>query len=335
MSPGAGHSDTGVPGEAESRSWASRQPATAVLIGRFQPPHRAHLALIRQALESAEELVLVLGSARSARTVRNPLTDAERAGLIAELLGKQGVDLRRVRLEAVPDFFYNLPLWVQAVRRVVGAERATLHGFEKDASSFYLRLFPDWGFAPPRFQSGLNAGDVREALYAGDWQAVERAVTPEVLAGLRKFADTPAFAELLTDRQAIQALAQRGPVRSAGVLLVAGNHMLLKRRTERPGLGLCAIPEGRDTWDAARSVTRLLSRKLLESEEFRSRVLNAAGRTPGLDWQTEVTLYTLPQRVPPGPGAKWVALSALQRVPETFFADHAQGVTALLEDWPV
>ncbi|WP_407570293.1 adenylyltransferase/cytidyltransferase family protein [Deinococcus altitudinis] len=315
-------------------------PDTAVLIGRFQPPHRAHLALIRQALESAEKLVIVLGSARSARTVRNPLSDAERAGLIGEMLAGQEIDTGRVRLEAVPDFFYNLPLWVQAVRRAVGrgpveAGRAVLHGFEKDASSFYLRLFPDWIFQPPDFRSDLNATDVREAMYGGDWGAVQRAVTPEVLAGLRGFADTPAFTELLADRGAIQALARRGPVRSVGVLLVAGSHMLLKRRTERPGLGLWAIPEGQDTWEAARRVTRLLSRSLLESEEFRSRVLNAAGRTPGLDWQTEVTLYTLPHRAPPGPGAEWVALSALQRAPKTFFADHAQGITALLEDWPV
>ncbi|WP_407538552.1 adenylyltransferase/cytidyltransferase family protein [Deinococcus radiomollis] len=327
MLVGGGPSDTGLRTDAP--------PDTAVLIGRFQPLHRAHLALIRQALESTKMLVIVLGSARSARTVRNPLSDVERAGLIVEMLAGQGFDTGRVRLEAVPDFFYNLPLWVQAVRRAVGVERAVLHGFEKDASSFYLRLFPDWAFQPPGFQSKLNATAVREAMYSRDWQAVEQAVTPEVLAGLRTFADTPAFAELLADRQAIRALAQRGPVRSAGVLLVAGSHMLLKRRTERPGLGLWAIPEGPSAWEAARSVTRLLSRKLLESEEFRNRCLNAPGRTPGLDWQTEATLYTLPHRVPPSPGAAWVALSALQRTPETFFADHAQGITALLEDWPV
>ena len=307
-----------------------------MLIGRFQPPHRAHLALIWQALEkSAEKLVIVLGSAHSARTVRNPLSDAERASLIMEMLAGQGLDTGRVRLEAVPDFFYNLPLWVQAVRQAVGTERAVLHGFEKDASSFYLRLFPDWTLAAPGFHSQLNAGDVREAMYGGDWQAVERAVTPEVLEGLRAFADTPAFAELLADRQATQVLAERGPVRSRGALLVAGSHMLLKRRTERPGLGLWATPEGTSAWEAAQSGTSLLSRRLLESEASRSRLLNAPGRTPGLDWQVEATLYTLPYRVPPSPGAEWVALSALQREPETFFADHAQGITALLEDWPV
>ncbi|WP_456830421.1 adenylyltransferase/cytidyltransferase family protein [Deinococcus sp. UYEF24] len=322
-------------GSSNTELRADAPPDTAVLIGRFQPPHRAHLALIRQALESAEKLVIVLGSARSARTVRNPLSDAERAGLIAQMLAGQGIDTGRVRLEAVPDFFYNLPLWVQAVRRAVGTERAVLHGFEKDASSFYLRLFPDWTLAPPGFQSELNATDVREAMYGGDWQAVERGVTPQVLAGLRAFADTPAFAELLADRQAIRALAQRGPIRCAGVLLVAGSHILLRRRTERPGLGLWAIPEGQTAWEAARSVTRPLSRTLLESEEFRSRLLNAAGRTPGLDWQTTATLYTLPHRAPPSPGAEWVAVSALQRAPETFFADHAQGIRALLEDWPV
>ena len=243
-------------------------PGTAVLIGRFQPPHRAHLALMQEALEQASDLVIVLGSARSARTVRNPLSDNERAGLIRQMLEAAGVNLRRVRLEFVPDAYYNLPLWVEQIRQAVGSQQALLTGSEKDASSFYLRLFPDWTLSPPGFRLELNATDVREALYRGDWQTVARAVTPEVLAGLRAFAETPEFAELLADQEAVLALAKRGPIRTKGVLLVYEDRMLLTRRRERPGLGLWCLPEAPTAWNAARSVAPALDRATFESEAF-------------------------------------------------------------------
>ena len=305
-----------------------------MLIGRFQPPHRAHLALMEGALDMAEDLVIVLGSARGARTARNPLSDSERAALIRQMLEAASVDLRRVRLEFVSDAYYNLPLWVEWIRRAVGRERALLTGFEKDASSFYLRLFPDWTLTPPDFRSTLNATDIREALYRGQWKSVARAVTPEVLATLRAFAATPAFAELLADREATRMLAAGGPIRTKGVLLMHGDRMLLTRRRERPGLGLWCLPEAAAAWEAAQQVAPRLDRATFESEEFRTRPLNNPQRTPGLDWQTEVKLYTLPWPTPAGGNAEWTDLDAVRTRPETFFADHAQGITALLEDWP-
>jgi len=307
---------------------------TAVLIGRFQPPHLAHLALIKEALEQAPDLVIVLGSAHSARTVRNPLSDDERAELLTAAMLEQGTDLRRVRLELVPDAFYNLPLWVRTVKQQVGLETSrnvTLHGFEKDASSFYLRLFPDWRLSPPDFESGLNATDLREAMYTGDWEGVARGVTPQVLSRLRHFATKPEFAALLADREAIHTLAAREPIRTAAVLLVSEGRMLLKRRAERPGLGLLALPEA---GNAEAATAQVLARLPDDAQRLGERALNNPQRLPGLDWQTRAELYRLPHRPSPLPGAEWVDLETAQTHPETFFADHAQGVRALLEDWP-
>ena len=305
---------------------------TAVLIGRFQPPHRAHLALIRQALGLAAELVIVLGSARSARTTRNPFSDSERASLIRAMLEPEGIDLRRVRLEAVPDAFYNLPMWVRNVRQAVRDEHAILVGFEKDASSFYLKLFPEWQAAPAGFLLGLNATDIRGAMYQNDWETVAGAVTPEVLSGLHTFARTPDFAEVQRDTQATLALAAAGPVRTVGALLVSEGQMLLRPRSERPGLGLWAIPEAVTAEEAIQTV--LKGAPDLPAR-LRHRLLNNPQRLPGLDWQTEARLYRLPaQPSPLQPGAAWLDLDAVYSQPERFFADHAQGVRALLEDWP-
>ncbi len=53
-----------------------------MLVGRFQPFHNAHLALLRRALEIAPHCVVVIGSAHQARTPKNPFTWAERAEMI-------------------------------------------------------------------------------------------------------------------------------------------------------------------------------------------------------------------------------------------------------------
>jgi bifunctional NMN adenylyltransferase/nudix hydrolase len=54
----------------------------AVLVGRFQPFHAAHLALLRHALSIAPRCAIVIGSAHQARTPRNPFTWTERAEMI-------------------------------------------------------------------------------------------------------------------------------------------------------------------------------------------------------------------------------------------------------------
>ncbi len=320
--------------------WSRPAALSAVLIGRFQPPHRAHLALVRQALGLAAELVIVLGSARSARTVRNPLSDSERASLIRAMLEEEGIEWRRVRLEAVPDAFYNLPMWVRSVRQAVRDEHAVLVGFEKDASSFYLRLFPEWRAAPPEFVSDLNASGVREAMYRHDWETVAGAVTPGVLSRLRAFARTPEFTGVQRDAQATLALAAAGPIRTVGTLLVSEGQMLLRPRTDDPGRGLWAIPEAASAEAAMQTV---LTGVPVLPDRLRQRLLNHPQRLPGLDWQTDAGLYRLPARSvqSPGPqpltlqpGAEWQGLDAVYSQPERFFADHAQGVRALLEDWP-
>ena len=50
----------------------------AIVIGRFQPFHLAHQDLIKHSLSLAEKVIIILGSARSAPDVKNPLTPAMR-----------------------------------------------------------------------------------------------------------------------------------------------------------------------------------------------------------------------------------------------------------------
>ena len=56
-----------------------RKPISiAVCLGRFQPLHLGHQALIGEALELADHVLIVIGSSYAACTTRNPFTWQQR-----------------------------------------------------------------------------------------------------------------------------------------------------------------------------------------------------------------------------------------------------------------
>ena len=57
-----------------------------VLIGQFAPLHNGHIALLRRALERADRVIVLIGSAGRARNSRHPWTAAEREQMIREAL---------------------------------------------------------------------------------------------------------------------------------------------------------------------------------------------------------------------------------------------------------
>ena len=89
---------------------------TALLIGRFEPVHSGHLALLHEALRVAPQVIVVVGSAWQARSPKNPFTWQEREAMLRDALPL--ADRSRVRVLPVRDY-YNEAVWVQAVRQGV------------------------------------------------------------------------------------------------------------------------------------------------------------------------------------------------------------------------
>ncbi len=131
----------------------SRKRTFGVYIGRFEPPHAAHLEVMREALLQVQKLIVVIGSARAARNIKNPFTAEERQAVMLELLREAGIKGSRVLFVHVRDYYYNESLWLSEVQRGVaahthGSSDVALIGHLKDESSYYLRSFPAWEFLP-------------------------------------------------------------------------------------------------------------------------------------------------------------------------------------------
>lgn len=172
----------------------------AVLIGRFQPFHQGHAALLKQALEAAPRVVVVIGSAFQARTPKNPFTWQERADMIRQTLS--AADQERTTFLPIRDY-YDEEKWLQAVRTSVEAlsgQRASicLIGHFKDATSDYLAHFEGWQLISVDRKSPIDASQIRDAYLgslpdelAANLAALSDVVPPTTLGFLHTLAKSP------------------------------------------------------------------------------------------------------------------------------------------------
>lgn len=65
--------------------------STALLVGRFQPPHNGHLFLINKALKIADKLIIVIGSANVSQTEDNPWSYQERLEMLEKVIKNEKI----------------------------------------------------------------------------------------------------------------------------------------------------------------------------------------------------------------------------------------------------
>ncbi|QEA13666.1 bifunctional nicotinamide-nucleotide adenylyltransferase/Nudix hydroxylase [Comamonas flocculans] len=329
----------------------------AVLIGRFQPVHKGHLALLQEAARQARLVVVVLGSAFQARTPRNPFTWQERA----ELLRASVEPSLRERLIPCPvRDYYDEPRWADAVRRAVaqhaGPEaRVALVGHFKDASSEYLRAFPGWQLLSLPRMGAIDSTQLRDAWLGAAQADLASALAPfadqappATLALLRRMASQAPYQHLqaewrmLRDYRQAWAAAPYPPVFvTVDALLRCRDQVLLVQRAQAPGQGLWALPGGflepHDTlWQSCLRELReetgcaltegRLAQSLRSVQVFDHPDRSQRGRTI-----THVHHIDLDDATPPAvqggddaAQARWVALHELPDMEARFFEDHFQ-----------
>jgi bifunctional NMN adenylyltransferase/nudix hydrolase len=247
-----------------------REYNLAVFIGRFQPFHYEHLAVLEEALKIAEQVIVVIGSYRVAPSIKNPFTFEERREMMSRCLSDQ--DLRRVEFVGVRDYYYNDNLWLAEVQQKLSSsvhpgDAVTLVGAYKDASSYYLNMFPQWDFTPVQQKKFLNSTDIRTKLFKRDKKMMDFNVYhPDTaflsLTDMSWYGDVPdpisRWMEekyFLTSRYSdhvnewwyykeYKAEWGDGPFVTADAVVTCSGHLLTIKRKFRPGQNLIAIPGG-------------------------------------------------------------------------------------------
>ncbi|WLR90922.1 NUDIX domain-containing protein [Shinella zoogloeoides] len=235
-----------------------------VYIGRFQPLHIGHEHVIREALSKVETLIVVVGSAYQARTPVNPFTYDERRAMI-EAVFKHEISTGRMIVMPLMDYDPDTR-WAHHLRndvhgivldrlnkggiRLHGLKDTTiaLAGYGKDASSYYLNMFPEWGSIQLTTQHGtINASDIRWDYLRSLPRMPHDAVSGSILAWLKEFSLTEAFKDLIAYKKALQEGREfygTGPFLAADALVSHRGKILLVTRGKAVGKGTLAMPGG-------------------------------------------------------------------------------------------
>lgn len=172
-------------------------------IGRFQPFHRAHLETVRFGLQLVKQLFVVVGSDSEERTIKNPWTTNERMEMIRSCLTTS--ELMHTTLIPVKDQPHHDDLWVETIRHAVTEmighnTKGILVGCPRDASGFYLKLFPSWEFIQTPIvtshTSTISATRIRALMFSLDKIGIKNLVPSPVYDTLLRFMETPEFDKL-------------------------------------------------------------------------------------------------------------------------------------------
>ncbi|MBI5390174.1 adenylyltransferase/cytidyltransferase family protein [Candidatus Woesearchaeota archaeon] len=106
----------------------------ALFLGRFQPFHNGHFAVVKKALQEHNVLVVAVGSAQEKRTEQNPFSYEERKEMIAAALRAE--KLTGWKIVAIPDI-PNDEEYVEHVRSIAGAWDVMYSGEDDDTRKLF------------------------------------------------------------------------------------------------------------------------------------------------------------------------------------------------------
>lgn len=242
-----------------------------VFIGRFQPFHNGHKAVIEAALEQAKEVVVVVGSSFAARNIRNPFTFQERKAMIEAVFPDETnaynhhEAAKRLHIVPVSDYPYDDNKWVNAIQKIVDetvphAQDVGLIGHSKDSTSYYLNIFPRWkNHVEVADVGGINATDIRKALLSNNEEGLDpttvmpkeavRVVSKIIANGPDGYSDSwmtlrAEYCMIKKYKEAWKAAPFPPTFMTVDAVVVQSGHILLVKRGDMPGKGLWALPGG-------------------------------------------------------------------------------------------
>lgn len=235
-----------------------------VFIGRFQPCHKGHLKVIRQALDQSHKLIILVGSANRVRDIRNPFSYVERVQMIESCLTLS--ERSRIFFHPLDDYMYQDTAWVENVQKIVRSiielsqyedkksiPNIALIGHSKDATGFFLKLFPQWESLGVTDVANINATDIRNIFFGDKPLPVENYLTTSVYDWMSewRWKKSSPFARLQEEFIHIQKYKKQWesspyPVifHTVDNIVIQSGHVLLVERGAMPGKGLMALPGG-------------------------------------------------------------------------------------------
>ena len=157
-------------------------------VGRFQPFHNGHKAVIDLLCDEVDELIIGIGSAQMSHDIRHPFTAGERVLMIQRVLADAKIPVYIIPLEDIK----RNALWVAHVVSMVPPFDVVY-----TSNPLVIRLFTEAGFrveSPPMYQrQELSGTAIRQKMLEGDdWKQYvpeKAAAVIESVGGVERICD--------------------------------------------------------------------------------------------------------------------------------------------------
>lgn len=225
-----------------------------IVIGRFQPFHKGHEYLIKEAVKENDYVIVLIGSAKKARDIKNPWTVEERAIMLNNIALYNDIRETQIRYAGIEDF-YDDDKWLKQVQAkirpyVTKEDNVTLYGYKKDDSSYYLELFPSWKFKETYNEKyDIDATTVREYLFHDT--LIDDILPVGVLRYIKNWIRSEEFSQLKEEFKYIQEYKKKfkdlqyEPVfTTVDAVITYKGKVFIMERTAEPGNHLLCLPGG-------------------------------------------------------------------------------------------
>lgn len=324
-----------------------------VYIGRFQPFHNGHAAVLDLATTRGKKVIVLIGSDNQPISSKNPLPTSVRS-LIISRYAKNKHPQTTIAVEGISDHPYDESTWVKNVVSIVDefsgskdARIAVISSFDRDPSSNMKKYFPQWNSIQVDFgYHHINATEIREWMYSNNRQKITEHVPTETVVALDSWMDSEQF---LYAKQYDQSCKKHIKDQSnfprinltVDALVHCEGKILVIRRKNQPGQGLLALPGG--FVNADENTEDACLRELQEETGIKEGLLELAcvvfdspnrssprGRIVTIVTVFELTKYQIPVANDDAIEAFWLPLNDLKE--QDFFEDHFHIIKGLTKN---
>lgn len=229
-----------------------------VFVGRFQPFHSGHKAIVEEALNNSKTVIIAVGSYRASIDSKNPWTFEERKSMIKCTLGRSKL-MGRVIIVPLRDYTYSDTTWISSLQNIVasivGKSSVKMIGHFKDDSSIYLTFFPQWPLLKQPNYKGINGTDIRSTYFNVNKNpnAFSNMVPPGIYMWMKEWQDNnpERYNNIVQEIKFLKEYNARWkdtpfPVNfvTTDAVVIQSGHVLMVRRRINPGKGKLALPGG-------------------------------------------------------------------------------------------
>jgi bifunctional NMN adenylyltransferase/nudix hydrolase len=317
-----------------------------VFIGRMRPVHIAHIETIQTALNENSEVLVLVGSCFNPRTIKNPFTFEETQEMIRMHFTVE--ETSRLYIKPLMDHVYDNSKWIASVQSKVFSvaekdEQVTIYGADKDHTSFYLKLFPQWNFRQMDVVDNLHATDIRKALFTNTLESIYESITPRLFNWLTDFRMSIECKGLIEEYNFAEKYKEEWkntphPVtfNTVDAIIECNGHILTITRDYLPQKGTWCIPGSflpvnKTYEDAILDIIKdktgiqvsrnLLKGSIIQSETYDFPYRSLRGRVITRAYYIKLNLDELP-KLGANKLVQWVPLAIIAKSSETAFEDH-------------